>query len=133
MRATAVLVRLTDGISIGRRGLWGTYQWLDRAPKGRNEKGLWGRHHDKYDKGSNDLGKRSTHHDSTDFARQRPRTRAFPYNLRCCGILASFSMSAEAGLVRALARNRWIVGTCLALACVFAWSWLFWQARQVSA
>jgi predicted metal-binding membrane protein len=41
-------------------------------------------------------------------------------------------MSAEVGLVRALARNRWIVGTCLALACVFAWSWLFWQARQMS-
>jgi predicted dithiol-disulfide oxidoreductase (DUF899 family) len=24
------------------------YQWLDRAPKGRNEKGVWWRHHDKY-------------------------------------------------------------------------------------
>ncbi len=28
--------------------LWGAYQWLDRAPKGRNEKGVWWRHHDKY-------------------------------------------------------------------------------------
>jgi predicted dithiol-disulfide oxidoreductase (DUF899 family) len=30
--------------------LWGLYQWLDRAPKGRNEKGLWMRRHDEYDK-----------------------------------------------------------------------------------
>src|SRR5262245_3476049 len=34
----------------GLDGLWGMYQWLDRAPKGRNEKGIWWRHHDKYDK-----------------------------------------------------------------------------------
>lgn len=33
----------------GLDGLWGMYQWLDRAPLGRNEKGLWWRHHDKYD------------------------------------------------------------------------------------
>src|SRR5438874_4268910 len=34
----------------GLDGLWGAYQWLDRAPKGRNETGLWWRHHDQYDK-----------------------------------------------------------------------------------
>jgi predicted dithiol-disulfide oxidoreductase (DUF899 family) len=28
--------------------LWGMYQWLDRAPKGRNETGLWFRRHDEY-------------------------------------------------------------------------------------
>ena len=28
--------------------LWGLYQWLDRAPKGRNENGLWMRRHDEY-------------------------------------------------------------------------------------
>ncbi|HWK09387.1 MAG TPA: DUF899 domain-containing protein [Vicinamibacterales bacterium] len=33
----------------GLDGLWGMYQWLDRAPKGRNENGLWWRHHDRYD------------------------------------------------------------------------------------
>jgi predicted dithiol-disulfide oxidoreductase (DUF899 family) len=33
----------------GLDGLWGMYQWLDRAPKGRNEPGVWWRHHDKYD------------------------------------------------------------------------------------
>jgi len=29
-----------------RRELWGAYQWLDRAPKGRNEPGVWWRRHD---------------------------------------------------------------------------------------
>jgi predicted dithiol-disulfide oxidoreductase (DUF899 family) len=33
----------------GLDGLWGMYQWLDRAPRGRNEKGIWWRHHDRYD------------------------------------------------------------------------------------
>jgi predicted dithiol-disulfide oxidoreductase (DUF899 family) len=32
----------------GLDGLWGMYQWLDRAPKGRNESGLWWRRHDEY-------------------------------------------------------------------------------------
>ena len=34
----------------GLDGLWGMYQWLDRAPKGRNESGPWWRRHDEYDK-----------------------------------------------------------------------------------
>jgi predicted dithiol-disulfide oxidoreductase (DUF899 family) len=34
----------------GVDGLWGMYQWLDRAPKGRNESGIWWRRHDEYDK-----------------------------------------------------------------------------------
>jgi len=29
--------------------LWGAYQWLDRAPRGRNETGIWWRRHDEYD------------------------------------------------------------------------------------
>ena len=29
--------------------LWGMYQWLDRAPLGRNEAGIWWRRHDEYD------------------------------------------------------------------------------------
>jgi predicted dithiol-disulfide oxidoreductase (DUF899 family) len=48
---------LEDGIvyhtystySRGLDGLWGMYQWLDRAPLGRNETGLWWRRHDEYD------------------------------------------------------------------------------------
>jgi predicted dithiol-disulfide oxidoreductase (DUF899 family) len=35
----------------GLDGLWGSYQWLDRAPKGRNEAGVWWRRHDEYDHG----------------------------------------------------------------------------------
>lgn len=34
----------------GVDGVWGVYQWLDRAPKGRNEKGVWWRRHDEYGK-----------------------------------------------------------------------------------
>jgi predicted dithiol-disulfide oxidoreductase (DUF899 family) len=34
----------------GLDGLWGMYQWLDRAPMGRNETGVWWRRHDEYDK-----------------------------------------------------------------------------------
>jgi predicted dithiol-disulfide oxidoreductase (DUF899 family) len=34
----------------GLDGLWGMYQWLDRAPRGRNETGVWWRRHDEYGK-----------------------------------------------------------------------------------
>ena len=48
---------LEDGVvyhtySAYARGLdifFGTYPWLDRAPKGRNETGMWLRRHDEYD------------------------------------------------------------------------------------
>jgi predicted dithiol-disulfide oxidoreductase (DUF899 family) len=33
----------------GVDALWGMWQWLDRAPKGRNETGHWWRRHDEYD------------------------------------------------------------------------------------
>jgi predicted dithiol-disulfide oxidoreductase (DUF899 family) len=32
----------------GLDNLWGAYQWLDRAPKGRNEQGPWWKRHDEY-------------------------------------------------------------------------------------
>jgi len=32
----------------GLDGLWGMYQWLDRAPRGRNESGVWWRRRDEY-------------------------------------------------------------------------------------
>ena len=35
--------------SRGVDGLWGMYQWLDRAPMGRNETGVWWRRHDEYE------------------------------------------------------------------------------------
>jgi predicted dithiol-disulfide oxidoreductase (DUF899 family) len=34
----------------GVDGVWGAYHWLDRAPKGRNESGVWWRRHDEYGK-----------------------------------------------------------------------------------
>lgn len=34
--------------SRGLDALWGMYQWLDRAPRGRNENGIWWRRHDEY-------------------------------------------------------------------------------------
>ncbi|NJD62152.1 MAG: DUF899 domain-containing protein [Deltaproteobacteria bacterium] len=34
----------------GLDGLWSMYQWLDRAPRGRNETGIWVRRHDEYGK-----------------------------------------------------------------------------------
>ena len=38
-----------SGYARGLDGLWGMYQWLDRAPRGRNETGVWWRRHDEYD------------------------------------------------------------------------------------
>ena len=35
----------------GLDGLWGMYQWLDRAPRGRNETDAWWRRHDEYGDG----------------------------------------------------------------------------------
>jgi predicted dithiol-disulfide oxidoreductase (DUF899 family) len=34
----------------GLDALWGMYPWLDRAPRGRNETGMWWRRHDEYEK-----------------------------------------------------------------------------------
>ena len=33
----------------GLDALWGMYPWLDRAPRGRNETGVWWRRHDEYE------------------------------------------------------------------------------------
>jgi predicted dithiol-disulfide oxidoreductase (DUF899 family) len=33
----------------GLDSLWGMFQWLDRAPLGRNESGMWWRRHDEYE------------------------------------------------------------------------------------
>jgi predicted dithiol-disulfide oxidoreductase (DUF899 family) len=48
-----VVYHTYSAYSRGVDGLWGMYQWLDRAPKGRNEDGdLWWRRRDEYDSGS---------------------------------------------------------------------------------
>jgi predicted dithiol-disulfide oxidoreductase (DUF899 family) len=36
----------------GLDGLWSIYQWLDRAPLGRNESGFWMQRHDEYEANS---------------------------------------------------------------------------------
>jgi predicted dithiol-disulfide oxidoreductase (DUF899 family) len=44
-----VIYQTYSAYSRGVDSLWGMYQWLDRAPKGRNEDGdLWWRRHDEY-------------------------------------------------------------------------------------
>jgi predicted dithiol-disulfide oxidoreductase (DUF899 family) len=45
-----VVYHTYSAYSRGLDGLWGMYQWLDRAPMGRNENGIWWRRHDEYDK-----------------------------------------------------------------------------------
>ncbi|MFN4281439.1 MAG: DUF899 domain-containing protein [Alphaproteobacteria bacterium] len=37
-----------SGYARGVDAIWGMYQWLDRAPFGRNESGVWWRRHDEY-------------------------------------------------------------------------------------
>jgi predicted dithiol-disulfide oxidoreductase (DUF899 family) len=47
--ADGVVYHTYSGYARGLDGLWGMYQWLDRAPLGRNERGFWWRRHDEYD------------------------------------------------------------------------------------
>ena len=51
MRGDGAIYHTYSAYSRGLDGLWGMYPWLDRAPKRRNETGVWWRHHDRYDKG----------------------------------------------------------------------------------
>jgi len=46
-----VVYHTYSAYSRGLDSLWGVYQWLDRAPKGRNEQGIWWRRHDEYARG----------------------------------------------------------------------------------
>lgn len=45
----AVVYHTYSSYARGVDGLWGMFQWLDRAPKGRNQNGPWWRRHDEYD------------------------------------------------------------------------------------
>jgi predicted dithiol-disulfide oxidoreductase (DUF899 family) len=49
VREDGVVYHTYSTYARGLDGLWGAYQWLDRAPKGRNETGPWWRRHDEYD------------------------------------------------------------------------------------
>ncbi|WP_026871292.1 DUF899 domain-containing protein [Inquilinus limosus] len=46
-----VVYHTYSAYSRGLDALWASYQWLDRAPKGRNETGIWWRRHDEYGHG----------------------------------------------------------------------------------
>ena len=59
-----VVYHTYSAYSRGLDGLWGMYQWLDRAPLGRNEARApddplnWFRRHDEYDAQRGDSGGR---------------------------------------------------------------------------
>ena len=48
VREDGVVYHTYSTYARGLDGLWGMYQWLDRAPLGRNETGVWWRRHDEY-------------------------------------------------------------------------------------
>jgi predicted dithiol-disulfide oxidoreductase (DUF899 family) len=50
LREDGVVYHTYSAYARGLDGLWGMYQWLDRAPKGRNETGVWWRRHDEYER-----------------------------------------------------------------------------------
>ena len=45
----AMVYHTYSAFARGLDALWGMYQWLDRAPRGRNETGAWWRRHDEYE------------------------------------------------------------------------------------
>jgi predicted dithiol-disulfide oxidoreductase (DUF899 family) len=47
-RDEGVVYHTYSAYARGLDALWGVYQWLDRAPLGRNESGIWFRRHDEY-------------------------------------------------------------------------------------
>ncbi len=48
VREDGAVYHTYSAYSRGVDGIWGMYQWLDRAPLGRNESGVWWRRHDEY-------------------------------------------------------------------------------------
>lgn len=48
VRESGAIYHTYSAYARGLDGLWGMYQWLDRAPLGRNETGVWWRRHDEY-------------------------------------------------------------------------------------
>jgi predicted dithiol-disulfide oxidoreductase (DUF899 family) len=48
VREDGVVYHTYSTYARGVDGIWGMYQWLDRAPKGRNETGPWWHRHDEY-------------------------------------------------------------------------------------
>jgi predicted dithiol-disulfide oxidoreductase (DUF899 family) len=46
----AIVFHTYSSYARGLDSLWGMYQWLDRAPRGRNETGVWWRRRDEYER-----------------------------------------------------------------------------------
>jgi predicted dithiol-disulfide oxidoreductase (DUF899 family) len=49
VQENGVIYHTYSAYSRGSDALWGMFQWLDRAPLGRNESGRWYRLHDEYE------------------------------------------------------------------------------------
>jgi predicted dithiol-disulfide oxidoreductase (DUF899 family) len=45
-----ILYHTYSAYARGLDAMWGMYPWLDRAPRGRNESGVWWRRHDEYNR-----------------------------------------------------------------------------------
>jgi predicted dithiol-disulfide oxidoreductase (DUF899 family) len=50
VREDGVVYHTYSAYARGVDGIWSANQWLDRAPKGRNQQGAWWRRHDEYDR-----------------------------------------------------------------------------------
>jgi len=50
VRERGTVFHAYSAYSRGLDALWGAYQWLDRAPLGRNEDGYWWQLHDAYER-----------------------------------------------------------------------------------
>jgi predicted dithiol-disulfide oxidoreductase (DUF899 family) len=48
VREDGVIYHTYSAYARGVDPIWAMYQWLDRAPKGRNESGIWWQRHDEY-------------------------------------------------------------------------------------
>jgi predicted dithiol-disulfide oxidoreductase (DUF899 family) len=49
VREDGVVYHTYSSYARGMDAIWGMYAWLDRAPMGRNETGVWWRRHDEYE------------------------------------------------------------------------------------
>jgi len=48
VREAGAIYHTYSAYARGVDGIWGVYPWLDRAPKGRNETGVWWKRRDEY-------------------------------------------------------------------------------------
>ena len=80
-----VVYHTYSAYSRGVDSLWGMYQWLDRAPKGRNEDGeLWWKRRDEYeDKGAANV-QRSTSNAQRRIQNKRRDSKAERASKDCC-------------------------------------------------